>query len=304
MAEYRRYRPRQKSTSSNGWGRWVVILLVGIGVVVLARVVFVRSSGSSTNTTGATNTATSEIQLTTDTTNTSVATLNTNSPLNTNSATVSTAADVWKTFSTTSCTTAISTRGTAKRVVLTIGFSAANDSVAQVLDRLKQANVPADFFVSGSFALKNPETVRSASQAGYAVYSQSYDSTDLTTFNETELKNTIDKTEAAIIDATGVTPKPILRPPAGSYTTATLKTLRQAGYCAVLWTVDAYDWQEGMTVAQAQERVMTAVKKQAGGSIVALHAGYDITPELITTLAAQLKTEGYEIVTLAALLNP
>jgi peptidoglycan/xylan/chitin deacetylase (PgdA/CDA1 family) len=71
-----------------------------------------------------------------------------------------------------------------------------------------------------------------------------------------------------------------------------------------LWTVDAYDWQDGMTVAQAQERVMTAVKKQAGGSIVALHAGYDITPELITTLAEQLKTEGYEIVTLATLLNP
>jgi len=304
MAEYRRYRPRRGSSQGMSWRRWLVI---GVGIIILFFVAKMAFGGKkdSTNSTANANSTNVEIRLVTDNTNTVVSNvntvLNTNTVSNTN--TTATTATAWADFAVNTCTTAFSNYGTTKRAVLTVGFSAANESVAQVIASLKGAGVPADFFVSGSFATKNPDVVKSATTAGFPVYSQSFDSTDLTKLSDADVTSAITKTETAIVDATGVTSKPIFRPPAGSYTTNTLKLLRQSGYCAVLWTVDAYDWQDGMTATLAKERVMTAVNKQKGGSIIALHAGYDITPQLITDLIAELKTQGYEIVSLETLLN-
>ncbi len=304
MAEYQRYRPRRSSSRSGGWGRWLVVGGVVIALIVISKLAF---GGKKTSTSPANTNANQNagIALLTDNRNVAVTNsapvLSINATTSTNTA--SAGSGTWNGFSVKSCPNAISNFGTTKRVALTIGFSAANDAVTKVLDSLKQAAVPADFFVSGSFATKNPATVKSASQAGYTVYSQSYDSSDLTKLSDADVTSAVIKTETAIVAATGATSKPIFRPPAGSYTTNTLKLLHQQGYCAVLWTVDAYDWQDGMTAALAKDRVMTAVAKQHGGSIVALHAGYDITPQLITDVVTDLKTQGYEIVSLATLLN-
>lgn len=304
MAEYRRYQPRRNNPQGWSVGRWLLIGGVIIVVIIIGRMFWGGQKDSTDNTNIASNENTA-IRLLTDNANlntNTTATANTNATVNTNTV-VAAAAGTWDNFSVTSCPNAISNFGTTKRAVLTIGFSAANDSVTQALNSLKQSAVPADFFVSGSFATKNPAVVKSATDAGFAVYSQSFDSTDLTQLSEAEVKDAIAKTETAIIDATDVSPKPIIRPPAGSYTATTLKILKQAGYCAVLWTVDAYDWQDGITVDLSKERVMIALEKNSGGSIIALHAGYDITPQLITDLVAELKSKGYEIVTLATLLN-
>lgn len=305
MAEYRRYQPRRSSSQGGGWGRWLAIVGGIVVLVLIGKMVWGGKGKSPTTSNNNANTNVA-IRLVTDNANTatntnSTANLNTNTATNTNTTA---ATGSWANFSASKCTNAISNYGTAKRAVLTIGFSSANDSVGQVITSLKNAKVPADFFVSGAFATKNPDIVKSATTAGFAVYSQSFDSTDLTKLSDAEVISAITKTETAIVDATGVTSKPIFRPPAGSYTTNTLKLLRQQGYCAVLWTVDSYDWQDGMTAALAKERVMTAVAKQSGGSIIALHAGYDITPQLITDLVNELKSQGYEIVSLATLLNP
>lgn len=305
MAEYRRYQPRRSSSQGGSWGRWLVIGGSVVVLVIIGKLVWGSQGNPQTTSNDNANTNVA-IRLVTDNTNSAAntstaANLNTNSATNTNTAVVTSS---WTNFSTSRCPNAISNYGTVKRAVLTVGFSAANESVGQVITSLKDAGVPADFFVSGAFATKNPDIVTSATTAGFAVYSQSFDSTDLTKLSDAEVNSAITKTETAIVDATGVTSKPIFRPPAGSYTTNTLKLLRQQGYCAVLWTVDSYDWQDGMTVALAKERVMTAVAKQSGGSIIALHAGYDITPQLITDLVSELKSQGYEIVSLATLLNP
>ncbi len=303
MTEYRRYQPRRPRAVAGTSRKWFIIILVVIGLVILGNFIWGGKKSISTNPkkTGNTNAG---ITLLTDKDQSAgnISVLNnSNTVINTN--VTRTAPGAWNNFSTTSCPKAISNFGTAKRVVLTIGFSAANESVTKVLESLKQAGVPADFFVSGSFAIKNPEIVSQASQAGFAVYSQSYDSTNISTMSADELSTAITKSEKAIVAATGITPQPIFRPPAGSFTPATIKQLHLAGYCTVLWTVDAYDWQDGMTATGAQARVMAAVEKQTSGTIIALHAGYDITPQLITDLVAELKTKGYEIVSLFTLLT-
>ena len=309
MADIRRYQPRRSSNSGGGWVRWVVlIVMVIIVAVVVKSLIGSKKTPSPARTTG--KAASTGIDLVTDNANSAINTAptnaavngNTNSTTNTNTAVIATSGS-WKNFSVTSCSAAISSAGVKKQVALTFAVSAANDQVNQVLEVLKKAAVPADFFVTGAFAEKNPAVVKTISQDGFSVYSQSYDSTDLTKLTSAGVTSAITKAEAAIISATGISPKPIFRPPSGSFTTQTVKLLNQAGYCAILWTVDAYDWQDGITAAQAQDRVMTALDKQSGGGIVALHAGYDVTPSLVTSLLSTLKTQGYTVVSLAAMLN-
>lgn len=288
MAEYRTYRPR-RSRSGNSWGRVVVVLVVVAGLVLLGKWMF---GGRGTSTT---NTNDTDIDLVSD------QTTNTTTNENTNSATGVT--NAWDGFSVSSCPNAISTLPTAKQIVLTVGLSAANDQVTAALEALKQANVPADFLVSGSFATDHPDVVKQVADAGYVVYSQSFDGTDLAQAKDVDVTEQITKADAAITAATGSSPKPIFRPPAGSYSAKTVALLHEQGYCTVLWTVDSYDWQQGMTVEDSQARVLAAVEKQTGGSIVALHAGYDLTPSLIPSLVTALQTDGYTMVTLADALN-
>lgn len=301
MADYRRYRPRRSGSAGGSWGRWFVVAGLIVVVIVVAKLVWGGNKSDTKNTSN--NNTTTGISLITDNVNVALtANLNTNASIDTNTAVVAPSGS-WTNFSVKSCPAAISSFGAAKRVVLTIAFSAANEATTKVFDSLKQAGVSADFFASGTFATKNADTVKSAVQNGYAVYSQSYDSTDLTTLTDAGVTSAITKAETAISAATGVSTKPIFRPPSGSYNDQTITLLNQQGYCAVLWTVDAYDWEEGMTVSGAKDRVMAAIAKQTGGSIVALHAGYDITPGVITDLVTALKDQGYSIVTLATLLN-
>lgn len=292
---YRRYQPRRGNASSGGPGRWVLIV---VGIIVVLIVGKLMLGGKKSDSGKKTTTTNDSISLVTDNSNTAVAGSTTNS-----SPTATTTAGSWTGFTTSQCPSAISSFGTKKRVVLTIGLSAANDQVQAVLDTLKAAHVPADFLSTGSFAEKNPDLVKSVSEAGYPVYSQSYDGTSLTTLSDAEVTAAITKADTAITKATGISPKPVFRPPSGAYTAQTVKLLNQAGYCAILWSVDAYDWQDGITMAQAKDRVEQALAKQSGGSIVALHAGYDVTADLMKELINDLKSEHVEITNLAGLLT-
>lgn len=297
MADYRRYHSRRARSSNRSWGRFVAVVLALIVVLLIAKAIFLPKGATKKTSTATTNTT---ISLVTDTTNT-VAPTNTSANLNTNTPPSSTSG--WTSFSTTTCPTAISTFGTKKRVVLTMAISAANEQSTAALNAAKATGVPFDIFVTGSFATKNPDTVKQFSQAGYPVYSQSYDGSDMALMKDVDAESAITKAETAIQSATGIVPKPLFRPPAGSYSEKTITLLRQHGYCAYLWTVDAYDWQGDAKVETSQQRVMDALDKQAGGAIVALHAGYDITAELISSLVTALKAKGWDIVSSSTLLS-
>jgi peptidoglycan/xylan/chitin deacetylase (PgdA/CDA1 family) len=299
MPEYRRYRPRRSEASGLGFGRVLIVMVLLAGLVWLGKVWFFHP----TNTTQ-TN-STSDISLVTDNANVVVvnATATANANTNTNSSTTTAAG--WESFSVTQCPTAISTFGKSKRVVITVGLSAANEQTTQALAALKTSGVLADIFVSGSFAKNHPDTVKAFSSAGFPVYSQSYDGSDLAVKKDSDVNDAISSAETAITAATGTSPKPLFRPPQGSYTDKTLSVLHDHGYCTFLWTVDAYDWQADAKVETSQQRVLDALDKQTGGAIVALHAGYDVTPQLIPSLITALRDKGWTIVSAAdALLKP
>ncbi|MBI5466719.1 MAG: polysaccharide deacetylase family protein [Candidatus Kerfeldbacteria bacterium] len=299
MADIQRYRPRRSSTPGGAWRRWLGVL-IGLGVLFwIGSLVFGGKPSSSQNDNQLTND--SDISLTTDNRNTNTVTSNANTATTANTNTAAQAAPgTWENFSLTSCPKAISEYGTKKEVALTFDIAAANDQAKEVLRLLQEHRTPADFFVTGAMVAKDTNFIKSISDAGFAVYNHGQENKDLTVMTNTDIAAQISKGEAAIMAVTGITPKPMFRPAFGNSNTQTVKLARQAGYCTVLWTVDAFDWKSDVTAEQAKQRVLDKLRP---GAIILLHAGYDITPTFLNDLVSAISGQGYTLVSLAQLMN-
>ncbi len=288
---FRRYQPR-RSSGSTPWVRFIVVVAVLVVLFLIGRVVF-SGKNSSTNQ----NTNEAAITLVNDNANS-----NTNAdlaPVNSNSNAAAAEPEI-NTVPDGVCAEPLSKYGTDKVAVLTFEMSAANDNAKSLLTQLKKDQVSASFFATGVFAEKNPEFLKTFVMAGYSVYNRGYDSADLTTLTAETIPVQLTKAATSIETATGVAPTPFLRPAFNSTNATVVKAASEAGYCIILGTVDATDWQDGVAAQAAIDRVMAKLQP---GAIIQLHAGYDITGAVVTGLVKAIKAKGYSLVTLATLVN-
>lgn len=296
MADYRRYQPR-RSSGSLPWRPIVFGALGLIAVILLYRQLFTSNDTANSNT----NTD-DEIRLVTDNSNQSEDTntdVETNSNANVN-ASVELPPDT-STFSLDNCSEAISSFGSAKQVALTFNVAAANEELDALIEVLKTAKVPATFFVSGALAEANGDAIKRLSEAGFGVYNRTQSNPHLPTLSAEEIAKQLSDADTAITAATGQSSKPFLRPPFGDVDDDVVATAKSEGYCTILWTVDAFDWQSDATAQSSRQRVLD---KLAGGAIIMFSAGYDVTAEAVRLVAADLKKQGYTAVTLVSLLTP
>ena len=300
MADYRRYQPR-RSTAAPSWRRFA---LIGAGVLILFFVIKgVLGGGGETNTNTTNSTSSDdEITLLNDNTNSSANTnesTNTNANSNTNISNTNVAPPTTS-FTAAACNGSISQFGTKKSVALTFDLAAANDATDQVIATLRQEKVGASFFSSGTFAEKNPDLLTTLSQAGFGVYNRSYDNPSYSKLSAEDIAGQLSRADKAISEATDVTTKPFARPPFGDSNASVVAAAKSEGYCIILWTVDAFDWQDGIAAADSAKRVMDKLRS---GMIVSLHAGYDVTPAVVTSLIKDIKAKGYDLVSLADLVS-
>lgn len=290
---FRRYQPR-RSSGSKPWVRFVVVAAVVVILVLIGRSVFSRPNGSADR-----NTNDASITLVNDNANGNTNGSQTESNGNSNANVALTEPEL-TTVPDGVCIEPLSKYGTDKVVVLTFEMSAANDNAKNLLTQLKKDQVPASFFSTGKFAENNPAFLKTFVTGGYSVYNRGYDSTDLTTLDATTIPVQLAKAAAAIEAATGMSPTPYLRPAFNSTNTIVVKAATDSGYCIILGTVDATDWQDGVTAQAAIDRVMAKIQP---GAIIQLHAGYDITGATVTGLVKAIKAKGYSLVTLPTLIN-
>lgn len=221
---------------------------------------------------------------------------NINSSTNTNTA-------VSGAFSLAKCTTVYS-RGsaTAKKVSLT--FNVGSDKLGDIqklLDALKATSTAADFFARGDKATSNPDLIAKINDAGFPIFNLSNNYPHFTDLPESGITEQLSNADSAISKITGKTTKPFFRPPYGDTLDSDIvKTITEAGYCPVAWSIDAMDWSADYTAAQSKERVLSKV---TNGSIILMQASNSTTAEIITDVINQLKAKGYSIVHLQELLS-
>ncbi|GHU45576.1 hypothetical protein FACS1894120_0640 [Clostridia bacterium] len=183
------------------------------------------------------------------------------------------------------------------RVALTFDTQWAEGTVSggntdTILDVLASEGVPATFFVTGDFASKYPEVVRSIYSDGHEIGNGSNKYPKLiagkgeTAVGINEFIEDTNTASQFLKRLTGEMPK-VYRAPYGEYTDESITTLDGMGLIPVKWSKDSSDTKEPEP-AVIVKRVTKGVKS---GDIILLHSDIANTakalPEIITALKAQ-----------------
>jgi cellulose synthase/poly-beta-1,6-N-acetylglucosamine synthase-like glycosyltransferase/peptidoglycan/xylan/chitin deacetylase (PgdA/CDA1 family)/spore germination protein YaaH len=185
----------------------------------------------------------------------------------------------------------------------------------QILDILKEKNVPAAFFVIGLDASQAPELLRREFDEGHEIGNHTYTHPNfsLDEISKTQIRWELNLTQRLIESTIGV--KSILfRPPFGidhqpeyAEEVAALPIAQDMGYLIVGQKIDPHDWQQrdGRQVP-AQEIVDGVMRQAEDGNITLLHDGGGDRSQTVAALPKiidGLRAQGYQFVSVSDLIG-
>ncbi|MFG2128722.1 polysaccharide deacetylase family protein [Streptomyces sp. NPDC048751] len=155
-----------------------------------------------------------------------------------------------------------------------------------LLNALKQNGLRATMFNQGQYAAANPAQVRAQVNAGMWVANHSYTHPHLTQLGQAQIDSEISRTQQAIANAGGGTPK-LFRPPYGE-TNATVKAVAaKYGLTQIIWDVDSQDWNGASTDA-----IVQAAARLTNGQTILMHDWSANTLAAIPRIAQGLASRG------------
>ena len=151
---------------------------------------------------------------------------------------------------------------------IAISFDAAwgNDDTQTLIDILAEYDVPATFFVVGSWVDKYPESVKALADAGHQIQNHSNTHPHMPQLSKEQMCNELESCNKKIEAITGVKPT-LHRPPYGDYDDKVITAAENLGLYTIQWNVDSLDW-KNLSAEQIAARV---IKKAGSGSIILMH---------------------------------
>ena len=140
-----------------------------------------------------------------------------------------------------------------------------------VLDVLATRGVRATFFLVGEQVLRNPAIPAEIVAAGHQIGLHCHRHRNLLRLTPWQVREDVARAQAAIEDATGISPA-LYRPPYGILNATALRVARQAGRRTLLWTHWGRDWDSNATPESIAERLTNDLEE---GSILLLHDADD-----------------------------
>ncbi|MEC4819449.1 MAG: polysaccharide deacetylase family protein [Scytonema sp. PMC 1069.18] len=190
----------------------------------------------------------------------------------------------------------------SKIVALTFDDGPHPQYTPELLKVLDRYNITASFFWLGVCVNRSPHIAKLVCDRGHWIGLHGYDHRNFPMLSPEELRQSLEKTQAAIYNACHLAPERVrdVRPPNGLFTPATLKLLHQWNYRPVMWSVVPEDWvQPGVNIVT--QRVIEQV---CNGSLIVLHdgvcGGRDVA-ETTQALIPKLLDQGYQFVTVDTL---
>jgi cellulose synthase/poly-beta-1,6-N-acetylglucosamine synthase-like glycosyltransferase/peptidoglycan/xylan/chitin deacetylase (PgdA/CDA1 family)/spore germination protein YaaH len=183
----------------------------------------------------------------------------------------------------------------------------------QVLNVLKEKNVPATFFVIGVQVSENPQILKREYAEGHEIGNHTYTHPNFDEITKTQIRWELNLTQRLIESTIGV--KSILfRPPFGidhepeyAEEVAQLPIAQDMGYLIVGQKIDPHDWQQrdGKQIP-AQEIVDGVMRQAEEGNIVLFHDGGGDRTQTVLALPRiidALRAQGYEFVSVPDLIG-
>ncbi|GMA57001.1 polysaccharide deacetylase family sporulation protein PdaB [Alicyclobacillus sacchari] len=187
-----------------------------------------------------------------------------------------------------------------KVVALTFDISWGNKVPDPVLDVLKKQNVKkATFFLSGPWTLHHPDIAKKIKDMGYEIGNHGNLHKDFSNYPDSWIREQVALSEKSIYQVTGVKTK-LIRTPNGDFNPRVLRCLNNMGYTVIQWNTDSLDWKN----PGVQNIVNRVTKRAVPGDIILMHAS-DSSKQIVEALPqiiAQLRSQGYQFVTVSELL--
>jgi len=167
----------------------------------------------------------------------------------------------------------------------------------RLLDMLKQRKIKATFFVVGQCAAEYPDIMKRIIAEGHEIGNHSWSHPQLSAMSDEKVHAEIQKTQDAIVQATGVTPK-LMRPPYGAFTARQRAwAYGNWGYKCILWDVDPLDWK----VRNSEHVKSEILKGTVAGSIILSHDIHKTTVDAMPETLDALQAKGFKFVTVSEL---
>lgn len=186
------------------------------------------------------------------------------------------------------------TSAETKQIALTFDDGPHAVCTKQLLDGLKERKVPVTFFLMGENIGGNEELVKRMQQEGHLIGNHSYRHIQSTKVKVSEVCQFVERTEEMIEQITGIRPQ-YLRPPYGDWNEELECRMDQT---TVFWTIDSLDWK-----LQNKDKIVKRVLKKAeDGGIILMHDIFPESVEAALEIIDRLSSEGYQFVTVDALM--
>ena len=188
-----------------------------------------------------------------------------------------------------------------KQIALTFDDGPHPTLTPRILGILAKYGIPATFFMVGQNVINYPETAQEVIHAGHEVGNHTFSHPHIANLSEKAIFDEIGKCEDALEELCEYRPH-LLRTPQGALTPSLERCLLDDDYILVLWSLDTRDWENKSTA----HVVRTVLDRVQPGDIILMHdfIGHNSkTPEALEKIIPILLSEGYEFVTVSALLG-
>lgn len=174
----------------------------------------------------------------------------------------------------------------------------------KVLEILKKYKAKATFFVVGEEIEYQKNILKKVFNDGHDIGNHFYAHENINKLSESQIKESIKKTNDLIYEVTNKKPK-YVRPPYGIVNDKLKKVCGELGMDIIIWTddKDSLDWKK--TVDSVIINNLT--KKVSNGDIFLFHDGnktFTNTLSAIDVIIPTLQKKGYKFVTVSTLLAP
>ena len=168
-----------------------------------------------------------------------------------------------------------------------------------LLDVLNDLRVRATFFLIGRDAELQPELTRRIVSEGFEVANHTYTHPRLDIAPAKRVvEELVNGTRALRAFTNAKTISEEWRPPHGRYTEATITTAQRLGYTTVLWNDDPGDYRRYATSQMLRAHIAAHA---SAPEILLLHSGVLSTIEMLPSVVAEFRAQGYTFVTVSEL---
>lgn len=181
-----------------------------------------------------------------------------------------------------------------KVIYLTIDEGYEFGYTAKILDTLKEKNVKAIFFITGSYVKDEPELVKRMVEEGHLIGNHTKTHPSMPKKTVAEFINELVSVERQIEALLGPGNRTVFyRPPAGAYSERDLNMAKQMGYKTVFWSFAYRDWEVDNQKGEdyAHDSVINSLHD---GMVLLLHAVSKDNANALGRIIDSARERGYE----------